>query len=443
MLFKTTLAAIAALLLSTSSILGDCKKDDPTPETFTANEQLNLSQLAVSKDFCTFYRHWPDDTILGYYSGYSYLEQTVMYVDPETACDTPAYPFELTGFSFTLFDPPNAWDPRQYKWPVQLDIVVYDVNFPPDSCTGPGAELCRIPIVCDSATFAYPEAATVAFPDPCCVEGPFYIGIQYTDPDSTMPYPSVMFDTDSEPALCELFQHYCGEWFGWYAFWAVGNVPGYPFYWAHGATVSENCCIDLDGDGICDDVDNCPDIANPDQADADDDGVGDLCDNCPEMLNPDQLDTDGDGWGNVCDNCPDDFNSSQTDADGDGIGDVCDECPFDPDNDWDGDGICGDVDNCPTVPNPGQEDSDGDGIGDACETQTECLGMRGNVDGIIGDQIDIADLVYLVSYMFNGGPPPPVFEEADVNADGALDIVDLVYLVTYMFSGGMAPEPCL
>lgn len=396
MLFKTTLAAISALLLSTSSVLGDCKKGDPTPETFTTSEQLNLSQLADSKDFCTFYRHWPDDTILGYYSGYSYLEQTVMYVDPETACSTPAYPFELTGFSFTLFDPPNAWDPRQYKWPVQLDIVVYDVNFPPDSCSGPGAELCRIPIVCDSATYAYPEAATVAFPDPCCVEGPFYIGIEYTDPDSTMPYPSVMFDTDSEPALCELFQQYCSEWFGWYAFWAVGNVPGYPFYWVHGATVSENCCVDVDGDDICDDVDNCPTVPNP----------------------------------------------GQEDSDGDGIGDVCDECPFDADNDWDGDGICGDVDNCPTVPNPGQEDGDGDGVGDACETQTECLGMRGNVDGIVGDQIDIADLVYLVGYMFDGGPPPPVFEEADVNADGNLDIADLVYLVTYMFGGGPAPLPC-
>ncbi len=56
---------------------------------------------------------------------------------------------------------------------------------------------------------------------------------------------------------------------------------------------------------------------------------------------------------------------------------------------------------------------------------------------------DIADLVYLVSYMFSGGPPPVVMEEADINGDGVgPDISDLVYLVAYMFSGGPAPVPC-
>jgi len=59
-------------------------------------------------------------------------------------------------------------------------------------------------------------------------------------------------------------------------------------------------CLDSDTDGVCDDVDNCVQVANPNQEDADGDGVGDACDNCPEVANPDQLDSDGDGVGDAC-----------------------------------------------------------------------------------------------------------------------------------------------
>jgi len=58
---------------------------------------------------------------------------------------------------------------------------------------------------------------------------------------------------------------------------------------------------DCDGDGVMGASDNCPRVANADQADADGDGRGDACDNCPAIANPDQLDGDRDGIGDACD----------------------------------------------------------------------------------------------------------------------------------------------
>jgi hypothetical protein len=53
---------------------------------------------------------------------------------------------------------------------------------------------------------------------------------------------------------------------------------------------SGQCCPDEDNDGICDDVDNCPSVSNPDQKDSDCDGAGDACDplataDCQAVLN--------------------------------------------------------------------------------------------------------------------------------------------------------------
>jgi hypothetical protein len=86
-------------------------------------------------------------------------------------------------------------------------------------------------------------------------------------------------------------------------------------------------CLDSDGDGICDNVDNCPTISNPNQEDTDGDGVGDVCDNCPHASNPNQEDADGDSVGDVCDNCLGVPNPDQSDLNKNGIGDLCDPTP--------------------------------------------------------------------------------------------------------------------
>lgn len=53
---------------------------------------------------------------------------------------------------------------------------------------------------------------------------------------------------------------------------------------------------------------------------------------------------------------------------------------------------------------------------------------------------DISDLVYLVQYMFGGGPEPPARAAADCTGDRALDIGDLVCFVSFMFQSGPPPE---
>ncbi|MEW6218062.1 MAG: S8 family serine peptidase [Thermodesulfobacteriota bacterium] len=58
---------------------------------------------------------------------------------------------------------------------------------------------------------------------------------------------------------------------------------------------------DQDGDGVPDDLDNCPAHVNPSQVDADSDGLGDACDNCTLVANASQRDTNSDGFGNMCD----------------------------------------------------------------------------------------------------------------------------------------------
>lgn len=73
-------------------------------------------------------------------------------------------------------------------------------------------------------------------------------------------------------------------------------------------------CPDGDLDGVCDSDDNCPAVANQNQADRDNDRRGDVCDNCPDKLNSDQADSDGDGIGDVCE-AP--VNPCDLDGDGD------------------------------------------------------------------------------------------------------------------------------
>jgi hypothetical protein len=196
---------------------------------------------------------------------------------------------------------------------------------------------------------------------------------------------------------------------------------------------------DTDGDGVADLTDNCLTIFNPSQEDLDGDGVGDSCDNCILAQNPDQHDLDDDGVGDSCDNCISVANHSQTDSDGDGVGNACDRCEgFNDSLDVDLDLIPDSCDNCVSIPNQNQADCDFDGIGDVCEEY-----ICGDANGSGGDPaVDIDDVVFLINYVFAGGPEPcpPQAGDANCAGDPSVDIDDIVYLINYIFAGG--PAPC-
>jgi len=59
-----------------------------------------------------------------------------------------------------------------------------------------------------------------------------------------------------------------------------------------------------DGDGVANAVDNCPKVANPDQANDDGDAFGDACDPCPPFADDVVVDPDGDGVSGACDPFP-------------------------------------------------------------------------------------------------------------------------------------------
>ena len=237
---------------------------------------------------------------------------------------------------------------------------------------------------------------------------------------------------------------------------------------------------DADGDGLCDQFDQCPDTPPGElingagcscgQLDDDGDGVNhcdDACPNDPDKIDPGQCgcgfadtdtdgdlvadcvdpcpadnpnDTDGDGSCDSDEACPDDPDKTEpgqcgcgnpdTDGDGDGVADCVDPCPVDNPDDTDGDGICESDDGCPDDPGktePGvcgcgtpDTDSDGDGVANC---RDDCPADPGKTDpGVCG--CGIADVDTDGDGVLNCIDPCPYDNPDDSDLDGVCDFDD-------------------
>lgn len=161
--------------------------------------------------------------------------------------------------------------------------------------------------------------------------------------------------------------------------------------------------IDSDGDGISDEEDPCPDDGEQ-WTDVDGDGVCDEIDDaCPDDSTM-WTDSDGDGLCNEEDPCP--YTANNTDSDGDGVCDENDPCPEEPGTvDSDGDGVCDPSDDCPNS-SDGFSDTNGDGLCDG-EDDNDGDGLTNAEEEIYGQDCGISSP-----------------NSADTDEDGILDAAD-------------------
>jgi enediyne biosynthesis protein E4 len=54
-------------------------------------------------------------------------------------------------------------------------------------------------------------------------------------------------------------------------------------------------------------------------------------------------------------------------------------------------------------------------------------------------KINIGDAVYIINYVFRGGPAPTPLGAGDANCEGHINVGDAVYIISYVFRGGSAP----
>jgi hypothetical protein len=70
-----------------------------------------------------------------------------------------------------------------------------------------------------------------------------------------------------------------------------------------------------------------------------------------------------------------------------------------------------------------------------------CTGIgfsdRGDATG--DGVINVADVMYMINFLYRSGPYPVSFEAGDANCDDDHSLLDIVFLINYLYRGGLPP----
>jgi hypothetical protein len=83
----------------------------------------------------------------------------------------------------------------------------------------------------------------------------------------------------------------------------------------------------------------------------------------------------------------------------------------------------------------------------ATEDDCDCMPGDANGDALFPPYtggVNIGDAVYMISYIFKGGPAPIPYPvcSGDANGDCQPNVGDAVYIISYVFKGGPPPPTC-
>lgn len=322
------------------------------------------------------------------------------------------------------------------------DLISYDVSdIKPANAVGqPGAQdLHKVDTIANGVPTSGITGATF-------YRGRLYMAGQSNTGSKPMQVWSEDLGAGASSLRLEIQRNVVGESEGLDVFYSLGS----PFHWqiqpiapgqiptyspVNGTLVHFNPLApdvsDRDSDGVFDDSDNCPTVANSAQLDSDADAVGDQCD--PDFSGPSQAgDADNDGRPNASDNCVNVANNDQANTDRDALGDACD-----PDND--NDGVLDGADNCRYETNPDQANHDSDERGDACDMDddndhvndaTDNCRITANADQADSDSDGVGDACDTdldndgIQDATDNCKAIPNADQADADNDGQGDVCD-------------------